>query len=137
MVIYGVALLAICLLSGLFLGELLGQLIGVEANVGGVGIAMLLLILLGDWLNRRRPFLPKTREGVLFWSGIYIPIVVAMAARQNVVAAIDGGLAAFLAGALAVVVGLLLVPVISRVGAEPATGPGGAPGGDDPPVEGR
>jgi malonate transporter MadL subunit len=137
MVIYGVALLAICLLSGLFLGELLGQLIGVEANVGGVGIAMLLLILLGDWLNRRRPFLPKTREGVLFWSGIYIPIVVAMAARQNVVAAIDGGLAAFLAGALAVVVGLLLVPVISRVGAESATGAGGGPGRDEPPVEGR
>jgi malonate transporter MadL subunit len=116
MVIYGVALLALCLLAGLFTGELLGQLIGVEANVGGVGIAMLLLILVGDWLNRRRPFLPKTREGVLFWSGIYIPIVVAMAARQNVVAAIDGGLAAFLAGAMAVVVGLLLVPVISRIG---------------------
>ena len=137
MVIYGVALLAICLLTGLFTGELLGQLIGVEANVGGVGIAMLMLILVGDWLNRRRPFLPKTREGVLFWSGIYIPIVVAMAARQNVVAAIDGGLAAFLAGAMAVVVGLLLVPVISRVGAEPATDAGGAPGGDDPPREER
>jgi malonate transporter MadL subunit len=137
MVIYGVALLAICLLTGLFTGELLGQLIGVEANVGGVGIAMLMLILVGDWLNRRRPFLPKTREGVLFWSGIYIPIVVAMAARQNVVAAIDGGLAAFLAGAMAVVVGLLLVPVISRVGAEPATDAGGAPGGDEPPVEER
>ena len=137
MVIDGVALLAICLLTGLFTGELLGQLIGVEANVGGVGIAMLMLILVGDWLNRRRPFLPKTREGVLFWSGIYIPIVVAMAARQNVVAAIDGGLAAFLAGAMAVVVGLLLVPVISRVGAEPATDAGGAPGGDEPPVEER
>jgi malonate transporter MadL subunit len=137
MVIYGVALLAICLLSGLYLGELLGQLIGVEANVGGVGIAMLLLILVGDWLNRRRPLLPKTREGVLFWSGIYIPIVVAMAARQNVVAAIDGGLAAFLAGALAVVVGLLLVPVISRVGAEPATGAASGSAGDDPPGEGR
>jgi malonate transporter MadL subunit len=51
MVIYGVALLALCLLAGLFTGELLGQLIGVEANVGGVGIAMLLLILVGDWLR--------------------------------------------------------------------------------------
>ena len=117
LVIYGVALLAICLLAGLFTGELLGQLIGVEANVGGVGIAMLMLILIGGWLDRRRPFLPKTREGVLCWSGIYIPIVVAMAARQNVVAALDGGLAAFLAGALAVVGGLALVPVISRIGA--------------------
>ena len=123
MVIYGVALLAFCLLVGLFTGELLGVLIGVEANVGGVGIAMLLLILIGDWLNRRRPFLPKTREGVLFWSGIYIPVVVAMAARQNVVAALDGGAAAFFAGALAVVVGLALVPVISRIGVPPGKSP--------------
>lgn len=119
MVIYGVALLAVCLLAGLFVGDALGVLIGVEANVGGVGIAMLLLILLGNRLERRRPFLPATREGILFWSGIYIPIVVAMAARQNVVAALDGGLAAFLAGALAVGAGLFLVPVLSRVGARP------------------
>ena len=45
MVIYGVALLAVCMLVGVLLGELLGELIGVQANVGGVGIAMLLLIL--------------------------------------------------------------------------------------------
>ncbi|SVD70720.1 uncharacterized protein METZ01_LOCUS423574, partial [marine metagenome] len=36
MVIYGVALLAFCFISGLFLGELLGRLIGIEANLGGV-----------------------------------------------------------------------------------------------------
>ncbi len=45
MIIYGVALLSACLLTGLFIGELLGQLLGVQANVGGVGIAMLLLVL--------------------------------------------------------------------------------------------
>lgn len=128
MVIYGVALLAICLLTGLFTGEMLGVLIGVDANVGGVGIAMLLLILAADRLNRRRPFLPTTRQGILFWSGIYIPIVVAMAARQNVVAALEGGAAAFLAGALAVAAGLALVPVISRVGTPPKPDPS-SPGG--------
>lgn len=122
MVIYGAALLAICLLVGLFLGDVLGVLIGVEANVGGVGIAMLILIFASERLDRRKPFLPATRQGILFWSGIYIPIVVAMAARQNVVAALDGGLAAFLAGTLAVVACLFLVPVISRIGADP---PGG------------
>jgi malonate transporter MadL subunit len=121
-VIFGVALLAICLLAGLFLGDVLGVLIGVEANVGGVGIAMLILILASEKLNRRRPFLPTTRQGILFWSGMYIPIVVAMAARQNVVAALDGGLAAFLAGALAVVACLFLVPVISRIGGGPSPG---------------
>lgn len=120
MLIYGVALLAVCLLTGLFTGDLLGRLIGVDANVGGVGIAMLLLIVAVDRMSLRRPLLPATREGVLFWSGIYIPIVVAMAARQNVVAALDGGLAAFLAGALAVIACLALVPAISRIGAPPA-----------------
>ncbi len=133
MVIYGAALLAICLLAGLFLGDVLGVLIGVEANVGGVGIAMLLLIFASERLNRRKPFLPATRQGILFWSGIYIPIVVAMAARQNVVAALDGGLAAFLAGTMAVVACLFLVPVISRIGAEPPKGenPVTPPGSED------
>ena len=45
MVIYGVALLAGCMLAGTFIGELIGVLIGIDANVGGVGISMLLLIL--------------------------------------------------------------------------------------------
>jgi hypothetical protein len=53
-----------------------------------------------------------------------------MAARQNVVAALEGGLAAFAAGALAVVVSLMLVPVLSRVGAPdaPVAGPGAKDG---------
>ena len=53
MVIYGVALLAFCFITGLFLGELLGRLIGIEANLGGVGIAMLLLIGLSAFLKKK------------------------------------------------------------------------------------
>jgi len=117
LVIYGVALLAGCYLAGIFLGDLLGAVLGVQANVGGVGIAMLLLILLSDALTRRGQLKPHTREGVVFWSAVYIPVIVAMAARQNVVAALDGGLMALLAGALAVVASFLLVPLISRMGA--------------------
>jgi malonate transporter MadL subunit len=116
-VIYGVALLAACLLVGIFVGELLGQLLGVQANVGGVGIAMLLLILLSDWLRRHGRLGPVSRQGVLFWSAIYIPVVVAMAAKQNVLAAAKGGPVALLAGVLAVAVSFALVPVISRLGA--------------------
>jgi len=130
-VIYGVALLAGCLLAGVFLGELLGQLLGVSANVGGVGIAMLLLIFASDWLKRKGRLKPVTEQGVLFWSSIYIPVVVAMAAGQNVVAALEGGLAAFLAGALAVVVCLPLVPALSRIGGPPAPLPGSGTGEDD------
>jgi malonate transporter MadL subunit len=115
-VIYGVGLLAGCFLTGIFLGDLLGVVLGVDANVGGVGIAMLFLILISDSLAKRGRLRPVTREGVVFWSAIYIPVIVAMAARQNVVAAADGGLMAFVAGALAVVACFLLVPAISRMG---------------------
>ncbi len=51
MIIYGVALLSLCTLAGLFIGEILGVLLGVPANVGGVGIAMLLLIFVGSYLG--------------------------------------------------------------------------------------
>ena len=79
MVIYGVALLAACLLAGLYLGELLGQLLGVQANVGGVGIAMLMLVLAGGSSRLQSLVIGASGEGVKFWSAMYIPIVVAMA----------------------------------------------------------
>jgi hypothetical protein len=37
MTIFGVALLALCTLVGVFVGDLLGIVLGVKANVGGVG----------------------------------------------------------------------------------------------------
>ena len=121
MAIYGVALLAGCMIAGIFIGELLGKLIGVQANVGGVGIAMLLLILLSDYMRRHGRLNPVSRQGVIFWSSIYIPVVVAMAAKQNVIAAVRGGPAALLAGTLAVIASFALVPVISRIGDAKAT----------------
>jgi malonate transporter MadL subunit len=118
MIIYGVALLSTCLLAGLFIGELLGQLLGVQANVGGVGIAMLLLVL-ACGSERFKPLTAgQSGTGINFWSGMYIPIVVAMAASQNVVAAVGGGMLALLAGAGAVLVSFALVPVLSRIGAQ-------------------
>ena len=131
MVIYGVALLSGCLLAGAFLGDLLGELIGVEANVGGVGIAMLLLILLSDRLRARGRLNPTSQRGVVFWSSIYIPVVVAMAARQDVLSALEGGPAALLAGTLAVAVGFVLVPVISGIGRPRDPDPTEADPGDE------
>jgi malonate transporter MadL subunit len=130
-VIYGVALLSGCLLAGAFLGDLLGELIGVEANVGGVGIAMLLLILLSDRLRARGRLNPTSQRGVVFWSSIYIPVVVAMAARQDVLSALEGGPAALLAGTLAVAVGFVLVPVISGIGRPRDPDPTEADPGDE------
>lgn len=94
MIIYGTALLAVSYLLGVFLGGLLGKILGVEANIGGVAIAMILLIV-GKELLAKKGYLPKsTQFGVLYWAGMYIPIVVAMAAGQNVVAALSGGMVA-------------------------------------------
>lgn len=116
MIIYGVALLALCTLVGLFIGELLGKLLGVPANVGGVGIAMLLLIFIGSYFNKRGLITAKSEQGVEFWSAIYIPIVVAMAAQQNVFGALAGGPMAVLAGTAAVVASFAMVPLLDRLG---------------------
>ena len=102
MTIYGVALLAACTLVGAVLGVVLGQALGVKANVGGVGMAMMLLIAARWWLARRGGVNDKTKFGVEFWALMYIPIVVAMAATQNVVAAAKGGPMVVIAGALTV-----------------------------------
>jgi malonate transporter MadL subunit len=131
MVIYGTALLAFCMLVGLVIGQMLGIALGVGKNVGGVGIAMLLLIVLSDWLRRRDRLPVPTRQGVLFWSSIYIPIVVAMAASQNVVKAASGGWLALVAGVTTVLACLALVPVLSRFGSNVAE-PQDSPPGDKP-----
>ena len=123
MAIYGTALLSVCLLVGLIIGKLLGIFVGVEANVGGVGIAMLLLVLVCDRLQRSGRIQPPSSSGIVFWSSIYIPIVVAMAASQNVLAAIKGGPVAVAAGVLIVVASFAMVPLLDRLGrseAEPS-----------------
>ena len=101
MVIYGVALLAGCMLVGLIIGDVLGQLLGISANLGGVGIAMLLLIFVTGYLKDRGKLPEATESGINFWNAMYIPIVVAMAASQNVAAAFSGGMVAIVAELLA------------------------------------
>jgi malonate transporter MadL subunit len=116
MIIYGVALLSVSLIFGMLIGEALGVMLGVDANVGGVGIAMLFLVFASNSASFRTLTEGAAGEGIKFWSAMYIPIVVAMAARQNVAAAADGGMLALVAGIAAVLVSFALVPVISRLG---------------------
>jgi len=114
MIIYGTALLAICHLLGILLGDLLGQALGVKTNVGGVGIAMLLLIAARLYMHQR-DILPKLTElGVEYWGAMYIPVVVAMAAQQDVVAALRGGPVALLGALAAVVVCACVIAAINR-----------------------
>ena len=87
--------------------------------MGGVGIAMLLLVIVAAKSNKRIKIGEITGQGVTFWSAMYIPIVVAMAAKQNVLGAIEGGPLALLAGVLAVVASFAMIPILSRIG-EPA-----------------
>jgi len=97
MSIYGTTLVSICLLAGMLFGKLLAMVIGIEGNIGGVGLAMLFLIVVGS---------------LVFWSSIYVPIVVAMAASQDVVRAIDSGAMAVIAGLVSVLVSFALFPAV-------------------------
>lgn len=115
MLIKGVALLAACYIVGQLIGETLGRLLHIDANVGGVGFAMLLLILSQNWLEKRGWFGQDIEDGVQFWSKMYIPIIVAMSAVQNVRVALSSGLLALLAGILPVLVCLAIMPLISKL----------------------
>jgi malonate transporter MadL subunit len=121
MVIYGVALLSVCMIAGMLVGESLGVLLQVEANVGGVGIAMLFLVLASNSDRFKSIIDGASGTGIHFWSAMYIPIVVAMAARQDVRAAFDGGALAIVAGLAAVSVSFAFVPLLSRIGKPIAT----------------
>jgi len=115
MVVYGVALLSFCMLVGIFIGDLLGEVMGAQANVGGVGIAMLLLIVLSSLTKQEFQLSAPTQSGINFWSAMYIPIVVAMAARQDVIAALSGGWMAIIAGVAAVAVSFAMIPLLDKV----------------------
>ncbi len=121
MLISGTGLLALCHLLGIFLGDLLGRALGVKANVGGVGIAMLLLITARYWLHRGGRLTERSEEGVHYWGALYIPVVVAMAMQQDVVAALRGGPVAVLAAVGGVAVCFGCVALINRL--EPRTPP--------------
>ena len=114
MIIYGVALLAVCTLAGVIVGDFLGVLLGVKSNVGGVGIAMILLICARLYMHRNGGMSKECEFGVGFWGAMYIPVVVAMAAQQNVVTALHGGQVALLAAVGAVLVCGATIALISR-----------------------
>ncbi|MBY0258876.1 malonate transporter subunit MadL [Methylobacterium sp.] len=116
MTIFGVALLALCTLIGVFLGDLLGVALGVKANVGGVGLAMILLIAARSWLLARGKLGGGIKLGVEFWSTMYIPIVVAMAAQQNVVAAVRGGPIVLIAATVSLLLCFACVALLGRFG---------------------
>ena len=118
MKIYGVALLAGCFLVGKILGNILGVLISIDGDIGGVGFAMILLMLSSTYMRRNGMLVEESERGILFWSSMYIPIIVAMSATSNVKAAASGGPAAVIAGIAVTLICFMLVPLISKIGKE-------------------
>ena len=116
MTIYGVALLAFCFLVGKLIGSLLGVVLGVNGDVGGVGFAMVLLMTINLYLKDKEWIKGESKQGILFWSKMYLPVIVAMAATQNVNAAMSGGSIAIIVGIVATAVCFLLVPIIAKIG---------------------
>jgi hypothetical protein len=84
------------MLVGVFVGDVLGELIGVQANVGGVGIAMLLLIILSNLSHHQFHLSAPTEKGINFWSAMYIPM-------------------AIIAGVAAVAVSFAMIPLLDKI----------------------
>ena len=116
--IYGVALLAGCMFAGSFVGELLGLLTGINSDIGGVGFAMLFLLIITN-SQKISSKLPKDYEkGIDFWKNMFLPIIVAMSMSQNVVAALSEGWLALAAGLSVVIVAFLLIPLFNKLAPE-------------------
>lgn len=112
--IYSLVTLALCMLLGKYIGTCFGALVGINADVGGVGFAILLLLFVNNckWF----PFAKKQdfTQGMNFWKKMYMPVVVAMAASQNVYRMLNSGMVAIVGGAAAVVFPFLLLYILHK-----------------------
>jgi hypothetical protein len=120
--IYGTALLAACYLIGVTLGEALGNWMGVKANIGGVGIAMLLL-LSAKLIAQRHGRAQQLFSGTLYWGGMYIPVVIAMALQLDVRKALAAGGMALVAAVCTVLLCSGLIACINRLFSDTSADP--------------
>ena len=86
---------------------------------------MITLIAARAGLARRGLLTPGVTGGIAFWSSMYIPIIVAMAATQDVVAAIGSGPVVILASLISFVLCLGVAAALSRsrLGVRPERAP--------------
>jgi malonate transporter MadL subunit len=112
--IKGLALLSVSFILGMWTGELLGTWLGINANVGGVGFAMIFLILTKEFFNRKGWWKSELEFGIEFWNKLYIPVVIAMAASLNVKSAISSGTLAIFAGIIPVILAFVVFYFIMK-----------------------
>lgn len=112
--IYSLVTLALCMLLGKYIGNCFGALVGINADVGGVGFAILLLLFVNN--SKLFPFARKNdfTQGMQFWKKMYMPVVVAMAASQNVYRMLTSGMVAIVGGAAAVAFPFLLLYILHK-----------------------
>ena len=119
--IYGVALLAGCAFIGSLIGELLGVLTGLNSDIGGVGFAMILLLIATNSKTVNKIMPEGYTKGINFWKEMFIPVIIAMSMSQNVISALDGGILALTLGVGIVIVMLLLIPLFNKFSAKSET----------------
>jgi malonate transporter MadL subunit len=112
--IYGIALLAFSFLFGQWMGIMLGHWIGIDSNVGGVGFAMIILILAKEGFQRKGWYRTELDYGIDFWGKLYIPVVVAMAASLNVKVAVTSGSLAIAAGLIPVIFAFIIFRYLNK-----------------------
>ncbi len=113
--IYGVALLAACMFIGSFIGNLLGLATGLGSDIGGVGFAMILLLIVTN-SEKLSSKLPKgSDKGLEFWKEMFIPVIIAMSASQNVISALSSGVVALAAGLASVVAAFLFLILLNNI----------------------
>lgn len=100
--IYGVATLAACMLAGTLIGTVFGNAIGAGTEIGGVGFAMLILIFITNSEKLKFTQKPAFIQGMTYWKAMFIPVVIAMTACQNVFSMLSSSIVAIAAGAAAV-----------------------------------
>lgn len=106
--IKGLALLSVSFILGMWAGELLGSRLGINANIGGVGFAMIFLMVTKEFLTRKGWWKSELEFGIEFWNKLYIPVVIAMAASLNVKSAISSGTLAIFAGIIPVILAFMI-----------------------------
>lgn len=113
--IYSLVTLAACMLLGRYIGTLFGALIGIHADVGSVGFAIILLLFVTN--SKRFPFIKRQdfSQGMIFWRKMYMPVVVAMAASQNVYHMLTSGMVAIVGGCAAVAFPFFLLFMLHKL----------------------
>jgi hypothetical protein len=71
MIIYGLMLMGLCMFAGLIVGDLLGLLLGISANIGGVGFAMLFLVVISQKLTEKGLLSKPAEQGWILECDVY------------------------------------------------------------------